>query len=282
MKPSPFDYLRVSDLGHALEALADPDCKILAGGQSLVAMLRLRLAAPTLLVDISRLPELRTVSADGLTIGACVTHRELESGKLGAPARAALPVLAQTAPLIGHAPIRTRGTFGGSIAHADPSAEWCLLARLLDARITARSRVGERELSAGEFFEGFLTTALRSDEILTSVRFPSVPDVALVREMSRRHGDFALVTVGVAVWSRGTHIALGGVGGTVVRAQAAEQRLADGPLTEDAIAEAAELAVGACTPAADIHGPADYRRHLVQVLTRRTLTEAAHRLEERR
>lgn len=290
MKPAPFDYVRASDLDHALELLAysEGEAKLIAGGQSLNPMLRLRLAAPTLLIDISRLPELRRSedSPNGLRVGAGITHYEIERGATGAAgALARLPVLGRTAPLIGHAPIRTRGTFGGSIAHADPASEWCLLARLLDARVTARNMDGEREIPAETFFEGFLTNALHDDEILTSVLFPSLPTAAVVLELTRRHGDFAIAAVGAAVWMTGTtcdsfHLALGGVGSTVLRATAAEQLLTAGSLTEAAIAEAAELAAQDLAPSADIHGPTEYRRHLVKVLTRRALSDLVQQIED--
>lgn len=282
MRSADFDYIRVGDLEHALDILADAgaDAKVIAGGQSLVPMLTMRLARPRLLVDISRLADLRYVLVDpeALRIGATVTHAQLEYGDLGAEARRALPVLRATAGLIGHHPIRTRGTFCGSMAHADPSAEWCLLATLLDAHVVATSLRGSREIPVGTFLCGFLTTDLREDEVVTEVRLPVTPSAARVVEFTRRHGDFPIVSAGVAVTVQDglcvdARVALGGVSDVPLRLPTLEQELAGSEMGASLIAEVAAAAGDLVEPASDIHGTAAYRRQLARVLTRRALDE---------
>ncbi|MEV7011214.1 FAD binding domain-containing protein [Streptosporangium sp. NPDC051022] len=288
MRAHDFDYRRVTDLEHALDLLAEfgGDAKVLAGGQSLLPILTMRLARPAILIDIGRLKELRYVEAthDEVRLGAGVRHWDVEAGALGAPARARLPVLGEGAALIGHHPIRTRGTVGGSLAHADPAAEWCLLARLLDARITVRSRTERRVLPAADFLRGFFTTALRPDEIVTEVGFGFVPTVARIMEFNRRHGDFPIVSVAVALrrapgGDLDARVAFGAVGEVPVRVPEAEDLLREG-LSDAAIEEAAAVACERVDPPADIHASAEYRRRLVAVLTRRSLLAVRDELRE--
>jgi carbon-monoxide dehydrogenase medium subunit len=284
MRPADFDYIRAGDLGHALDLLAaaGDDAKVMAGGQSLVPMLMTRLAQPRLVIDIGRLSELRQVVVEAgiVRIGATVTHADLEYGPAGAAARRAIPALESTARLIGHHPIRTRGTFGGSIAHADPAAEWCLLAHLLDARVVVRSRGASREITAAQFFQGFFTTDLRDDEIVTEVRLPTTPHAVTVIEIARRHGDFPIVSAGAAMTVDGgvctdVRVGLGGVSDVPVRLRSVERDLVGRPPHPDLIARAAAVAGDLIHPASDTHGTADYRRRLAAVLTRRALVEVA-------
>jgi carbon-monoxide dehydrogenase medium subunit len=283
MKPAPFSYHRARSAGEAVSLLAElgDDAKLLAGGQSLVAMMNFRLARPAALVDISRLAELRYVRADGagLRIGALALHRDLE--RLTDPGLlAGFGMLPRAARYIGHYAIRAAGTFGGSIAHADPAAEWCMAALLFDAQIVALGPGGERLIPVGSFFHGFLETGLRPDEMIIEVRLPSPRPGAAICEFARRHGDFAIVAVAAAVDSDGgacrdARVVLGGVGGTVQRAAGAEATLIGSGLGADVIAAAAQEAAAGTDPPGDIHGSAEYRRHLIQVLAARAIGEAA-------
>jgi carbon-monoxide dehydrogenase medium subunit len=283
MKPAPFSYHRARSAGEAVSLLAElgDDAKLIAGGQSLVAMMNFRLARPAALVDISRLTELRYVRADngGMRIGALALHRDLE--RLADPALlAGFGMLPRAAGYIGHYAIRAAGTFGGSIAHADPAAEWCMTALLFDAEIVALGPGGERVIPVEGFFTGFLETGLRPDEMIVEVRLPAPRPGAAISEFARRHGDFAIVAVAAAVASAGgtcrdARVVLGGVAGTVQRATGAEAALIGSSLDTGAIAAAAREAAAGSDPPGDIHGSADYRRHLVEVLTARAIGEAA-------
>ena len=283
MKPAPFSYHRARSADEAVSLLAElgDDAKLLAGGQSLVAMMNFRLARPAALVDISRLAELRYVRAGGggLRIGALALHRDLE--RLADPAvLGGFGMLPRAAGYIGHYAIRAAGTFGGSIAHADPAAEWCMAALLFDAEIVARGPSGDRVIPAAGFFTGFLETGLRPDEMIVEVRLPVPRPGAAICEFARRHGDFAIVAVAAAVnvtdgVCRDARVVLGGVAGTVQRAAAAEAALIGSAVDEDAIAAAAREAAAGVDPPGDIHGSAEYRRHLVGVLSARAIGEAA-------
>jgi carbon-monoxide dehydrogenase medium subunit len=283
MKPAPFSYHRARSADEAVSLLAElgDDAKLLAGGQSLVAMMNFRLARPAALVDISRLAELRYVRAGdgGMRIGALALHRDLE--RLADPGLlAGFGMLPRAAGYIGHYAIRAAGTFGGSIAHADPAAEWCMAALLFDAEIVARGPGGDRVIPVAGFFKGFLETDLRPDEMIVEVRLPTPRPGAAMCEFARRHGDFAIVAVAAAVDSQGgacrdARVVLGGVGGTVQRATGAEATLIGSGLDVDAITQAAQAAAAGADPPGDIHGSAEYRRHLVQVLAARAIGEAA-------
>lgn len=280
MKPAPFEYYRAGSVPEAVEAIArlGEEAKFLAGGQSLVPMMNFRLARPSALIDISRLDDLSYVrpAEDGLRIGALTRHRAVEDGA-GLPP--AWQWLARAARWVGHYPIRTAGTFGGSIAHADPAAEWPLIATLLDAEMRAESTRGGRIIPAAEFFQGFLTTALAPDELLVEVAFGRPPSNVALTEFARRKGDFAIVAAAVAVdvergICRTARVALGGVDIRPLRIPAAEAVLAGSTLTAEAFREAGEAAAREIDPPGDIHGSSAYRRHLAAVMIPRALTEA--------
>ncbi|GAA1901385.1 xanthine dehydrogenase family protein subunit M [Streptomyces durmitorensis] len=282
MKPAPFAYHRARDLDGATRLLAElgDDAKVVAGGQSLVAMMNFRLARPRHLVDIGGLRELdrlRTDAAGGLRIGALTTHHTVEcdpAGRLGAD----FAVLRRAMPWIGHLPIRTRGTVGGSIAHADATAEWCLLALALDAEFVARGPRGERRIAAGDFFLGYYTTALDFDEILVEIVFPRPAPHAALTEFAERQGDFALVSAAVDLdveggAVHGGRVALGGVAAAVTRVPQAEAVLAGG----GSFAECAAAAADAVEPPADASGSTHYRKQLVRTLVLRACEEAMAR-----
>lgn len=282
MKPPPFTYHRAAGVEEAVGLLADlgEDAKVLAGGQSLVPMLNFRLARPAALIDVTRIPGLSYITDDGTTlrIGALTRHRHVEHypGDLGG-----LNVLPDAARWVGHYPIRAQGTFGGSIAHADPAAEWCVLARLLDAQIVARGPGGSRTIPAERFFSGFLTTALDPDEMVVEVRFPHRPTHAALEEFARRHGDFMVVGAAVA-WNldadgrcRDPRVALGGVASAPLRVAAAE-RVLEGETPGPRVWEAAGRAAAAgIDPPADMHASADYRRDLAAAMIERAAARAA-------
>ncbi len=280
MKPAPFRYERPHDVAEALDLLAEhgDEAKILAGGQSLVPMMNFRLARPAVIIDIGAIPALDQVAADGenITIGTRVRHIELERPAVDGPLGS---MLANTARHVGHVPIRLRGTFGGSIAHADPAAEWCLLARTLGADVAVASARGERVIAADDLFQSAFVTSIADDELLTEVRLPWLsPDWKTgFSEFSRRAGDFAVVAVASAVKLVDGRIAearigAAGVGAIPIRLTQAETALAGRPLGIDAIDAASEIAGEEVDPRGDIHGSADYRRDLVRALTRRALS----------
>jgi carbon-monoxide dehydrogenase medium subunit len=284
VKPAPFRYVRAEHLEHALSLLAEhgEEAKVIAGGQSLAAVMNLRLSRPEMLIDIDRLPGLSYILPDGhgVRIGALTRHRQIERypGLLEG-----FDLLPTAAALVGHYPIRTRGTFGGSIAHADPAAEWVLLATLLDAEIEVASADGTRTVAADGFFHGFFTTAVRPDELVTEVRLPSRVARSAVTEFARRHGDFAIVAAAVGFdldgdgRMTGPRVALGGVASTALRLPDAEAVLAGNPAGAEVFEEAARVAAAEIDdPPADAHGDAAYRRHLAATLVRRALTEASN------
>ncbi len=277
MKPASFDYHRVEEVGEALELLAElgEDAKVLAGGQSLVPMMNFRIVRPPALVDVSRIPDLAYVARDGdaLRVGALTLHRDLEFADDAL--LEGFGVLKRTAPLVGHLPIRARGTFGGSIAHGDPASEWCLLAVALGAQIVARGPAGERTIPADEFFLGFFTTALEPGELLCEVRLPDPRPRAALEEFSRRHGDYAIVAAAVCLdGEAGTRVVVGGVDEVPLRVEAAERVLRESDLTPDALEEAAQTAAREVDPSGDVHGGKEYRRKLTAVMVRRALERA--------
>ena len=281
MKPGIFDYVRPRTVEEALELLADgtEDSKVISGGQSLVPMMNFRLARPARLVDIGGLRELTGIRTDGdrVHIGARVTHLQLQNNRLGGPLGR---LLTRSAALVGHLPIRTRGTFGGSLAHCDAASEWCLVARLLDADITVASVRGERVIPAADFFLSIFTTAMEPDELLTSVALPVLDGDhrAGITEFSRRAGDFAIVAVlGDVAVREGTvasaRIAIGGVSDRPFRSAAAEEVLLGGAWSADLLAEAAAAAAAEVDPPSDAHGEAQYRRDLVRALLPRAFED---------
>ncbi len=290
MKPAQFDYADPRSVEDAVALLQQhgADAKILAGGQSLVPLLNMRLARPAVIIDVGKLRDLDYIRDDGdaLVIGALTTQRSVERSELVAREH---PLLAATTRYIAHPQIRNRGTFGGSIAHADPAAECPALAVALDMQITVVGPGGARVIAAADFFVTYLTTSLEQDEILTDVRVPKLtPGTGWsIQEVARRHGDFAMAgAICTLTLERGrcaaARIALFGVGAVPVRAPEAEQTIIgqepNAALFEEAGARAsAEIS----EPLADIHGSSEFRRHLAGVMTQRALTEAFSRAEAR-
>ena len=266
MKCAPFEYVRPASVADAMAALAeaDGDGKVLAGGQSLVPLLALRLARPAVLVDVNRVPGLDAVARDGdaVQVGALVRHAALAGQTLH-------PLIAEAARWIGHAAIRTRGTAGGSLAHADPAAELPAVAVATGATVTVAGPDGERTVAAEDLFVGALVTSLGDAELITGVRFP-LPDRWGFVEFARRHGDFALVTAVVAEVGGEVRIAVGGVGSVPARAVAGERTLAEGGTAADAAAAAGD----ALEPTGDLHGSPRYRRALAVEMVRRALVRA--------
>ncbi len=284
MKPAPFDYLAPASLDEAVSAMAagGGDAKVLAGGQSLVPMLALRLARPTVLVDINRLPGLDGIrEASGmLEIGALVRQRALERW-----AATRSPLFAEVLRHVAHPPIRNRGTVVGNVVHADPASELPALLLCLEGVVVARGPRGERMIPADRFYRAPLTTALAADELATAVRFtlPAAGAGWGFAEVSRRHGDFALVGA-VAVLTRaadGTvaraRLAFFGAGGTPVRGLPVEQTLPGQAPTPARLAEAARAAAATLAPDGDIHATAAYRGQVAATLAERTLTAALAR-----
>jgi len=282
MKAAAFDYHAPETLEAALALLAQhgEEARVLAGGQSLVPTMAFRMARPSVLVDINRIAGLDALeSADGrLRIGALVRHARFEKPVVPGPLGT---LLARVAHHIAHVPIRQRGTFCGSLAHADPASEWCATALALDAALTLRGAGGERVVAARDWFRGIMTTALQPGEILVSASLPLLsPDWRCgFSEFARRAGDFALAMAIVALRLDGgrvaaARIALGGIGGTPVLAEDAAGLLL-GQAPDAALTEAAAHAAAAsCKPQDDIHADAAYRRDLVRAMVRRALAEA--------
>jgi aerobic carbon-monoxide dehydrogenase medium subunit len=265
MIPAAFDYIAADSAGHAIDLLAShgDDAKLLAGGHSLLPMMKLRLAAPTVLIDIGRARDLAGISIDGdeLVIGATTRHADLASSEL---VRTDAPLLAHAASLVGDPQIRHRGTIGGSLAHADPAADLPMALVALGGSVELTSQDGSRRVPADDFFTGFFETALGAGEMLTAVRVPRRPDAAWgYQKFVRRANDWAIVGA-AAIDGR---IALANMASTPVRARAAEQALAGGASS----AEAAALAAEGTSPGEDIHADREFRKHLARVLTRRAL-----------
>jgi carbon-monoxide dehydrogenase medium subunit len=282
MKPAPFDYHRPASLEATFDLLAHygDDGRILAGGQSLVPALNMRLATPRALIDINRLPGLDAIrpGPGGLVIGALARHQAVERSPLVA---AHAPLVAAAMPHVGHEAIRTRGTFGGSLALADPAAELPACAVALDAIIHTARRQGRRAIAAADFFRGVYTTALEPGELVAEVLIPSRPAgwrSAFV-ELARRQGDFALAGLAACAQLAGRTIreirlVYFGVGLTPVRARRAEAAVLDGRPTDAATLTAAEAALdGDLDPPGDLHGSSALRRHLARVLLRRAITQ---------
>jgi carbon-monoxide dehydrogenase medium subunit len=280
----PFEYHAPATLEDAIALLRKygDGAKPLAGGQSLVPMLTLRLARPEVLVDLNNLEELRAVRRDGdsLMIGALVRHRALERGE---GALRACPLLQEAAALIGNVRVRTLGTIGGSLAHADPAAELPAVVLALDGTLVLRGPQGERHVPARDFFVGALTTALGPAEVIVGVRLPVLgPNVGYaIEEFSRRAGDFAVVAAIAVVELRPSgevaraRVALAGVGGTPRRLPGVEAALAGRRPDAETLRRAAGGAAGEIDPDGDAHASASYRRHLARVLTARALERAA-------
>jgi carbon-monoxide dehydrogenase medium subunit len=284
---SSFDYHRPDTVDGAVALLATygEDGKVLAGGQSLLPLLALRMTHFGHLIDIGRVRALQAIEVDedgSVSVGATVTHARVERSDVMA---VAAPVVAGAMPHIGHRAIRSRGTVCGSLAHADPAAELPAVALAVGAEMIVHGPAGPRTMAAGDFFEGYLSSALAEDELLVGVRFPPWAPRAgwSVLEVSRRHGDFALVglvttlEIDEAGLLRRPALSFFGAASTPVRVAEAEQLL-DGNAPDPALfAEAATVVSGSLEPAADDHASSEYRAHVAGVLTRRGLAEATER-----
>jgi aerobic carbon-monoxide dehydrogenase medium subunit len=281
MKPAPFEYARPGTLGEALSLLAEDGVRLIAGGQSLVPLLALRMTAPRLLVDISRLSELKgiDIGPQGIRLGALtrwcdvLKHPQLATHH---------PLLVEAIGHVAHYQIRNRGTVGGSCSHADPSAEMPAIAVTCDAQFEIASLRGTRTLPAEEFFQGILTTALEPDELLIAIRLPrwTAGRRYAFQEFARRTGDFAIA--GCALfWDEdggrciNPHVGVFGVADTALRLPAVEAALAGQPVTPGLIVKAADLAQQAVVPREDLHAPAAYRSDLMRVMVERALSSAA-------
>ncbi|AXB44397.1 FAD binding domain-containing protein [Amycolatopsis albispora] len=281
MIPAAFDYVAPSTVDDAVRALADAgeDAKVLGGGQSLLPVLRMRLATPTKLIDLGRIPELRGVREDGdaLVIGSMTTHYELQRDPL-IDAHAAL--LARATDTVADPQVRHRGTFGGSLAHADPAGDLLAPVLAMDAELVVSGMDGKRTVPAAEFFVDLFTTALRPGEILVEVRVPKHTGwQAHYEKFNRVAQAWSMVAVAAAVRTDGGTIAearvgLTNMGSVPIRARAVESALVGQPATADAVRAAAEHAADGTSPAADGNADVEYRQHLAKVLTGRALTAA--------
>ena len=284
MKPAPFIRHLPKTVAEAVKILSEvtpKDGRVLAGGQSLVPIMAFRMARPAHLVDINEVEGLDRIAVEGgeLVIGARVRHaafhKPVEPGPLG-------QLLVRVARHIAHYPIRMRGTFCGSLAHADPSAEWCLAAATLDAKLIAKSTRGERAIAAADFFAGIMSTALEEDELLTEARIPLLPNDTKFgfNEFSRRAGDFAMAaSLAVYRLDKGKiaepRVGVGGAEDRPRRIAEAEKALAGKTPSDKIFREAADAAAAAIDPLEDIQTSGDYRRDLVRAVVRRALEQAA-------
>jgi CO/xanthine dehydrogenase FAD-binding subunit len=288
MKPAPFKYVAPTTRPQALAALAryGDDGKALAGGQSLVPLLAMRLARPSVIIDLNRVKDFAYLKwgRTGLAIGAMTRQHAVETDKTIATK---MPLLTAATRWIGHPQIRTRGTVGGSLAHADPAAELPAVASVLDGSFVLANAKRERVVGARDFYVGYLTTALQPDELLTEVRLAAQPPGAgwAFTEVARRHGDFALCGVAVLLQCDArrrcsdARLAFFGVSHGPVRIADVEKSLLGKPITQSAADEAGRLASAALDPEGDIHASASYRKHVAGVLASRGIMEAATRIQ---
>ena len=283
MIPAPFEYARPSSVSEAVSALgaAGEDAKVLAGGQSLIPVLRLRLAYPSTIVDVGRIGELRGVRDDGdaIVIGAMTTHDAVMHDAL---VQQHAPIIAQATATVADPQVRHRGTFGGALAHADPAGDLGAVALALDCEFVASGPSGERRIAAADFFQDYLTTALGPDEILTSIRVPKLGDgwTSHYEKFNRVAQAWSIVAVAAVVKrSNGSieqaRIGLTNMGSTPLRATAVEAALAGADASADAIGAAAEHAAEGTSAPSDLSGKADYREHLARVLTKRAVMTAS-------
>jgi carbon-monoxide dehydrogenase medium subunit len=278
MIPAEFEYIAPDSLEGALAALRQggEDAKLLAGGHSLLPLMKLRLAAPSLLVDLRRIEGLRGISRENgvARIGAMTTHHEVATGDLGLASTAASTIADQQ--------VRNRGTLGGTLAHGDPASDMPAILLVAEGAVTVQAEGGTREIAAANLFEDYLTTAVGEGEIITEVRLPVLAGYGFAyQKFNRRQEDWAMVAVSAAVkkGSDGScedvRIGLTHMGSVPLRATAAEQALRGQPLDAQSIARAADQAAEGTNPPADLNASADYKRHLARVLCRRALEEAA-------
>ena len=282
MKPAKFEYHAPATLDAAIALLAQyqGEARLLAGGQSLLPMMNFRLVTPAAIIDLNRIGDLGYIRAQAgiVRIGTMTRHRAVEFSPVVAEH---LPLLAEAIRLVAHLPIRTRGTIGGSIAHADPAAELPMVLQALEGEVVARGPDGERVIKASDFFQGLMTTSLRSDEMIVELRFPAMPKQAgwAVEEFARRRGDFAIAAIAAVVERAGercskARLATAGIGEVSLRLRAAEEVLERDGLTDAAIAAAAAKASSLVSPLSDQQASAEYRRHLTGLLTERALRRA--------
>ena len=271
MIPVAFDYVRAGSTEEAVSLLTEhgDEAKLLAGGHSLLPLMKLRLATPGVLVDVGRLRDLSYIrdGGDHVAVGALTRHRDVEVSDVLA---AEVPILSHVASLVGDPQVRHRGTIGGSVAHGDPASDLPAVVLACGATLVARGPGGEREIPASDFFLGFLETALAPDELLTEIRFPKLAGAGWsYQKFNRRAQDWAIVGV-AAVRNGSTGVALVNMSSTLVRATAVEEALRGGASAE----EAAQLADAGLEPPSDLNASTEYRRHLAKVLVRRALEEA--------
>jgi carbon-monoxide dehydrogenase medium subunit len=286
MIPAQFDYLAPATLDEAVQLLAQrgDEAKVLAGGHSLIPAMKLRLLVPQVLIDLGRIPGLSYIREEGdqIRIGAMTTHYEIESS---ARLREICPLLPETASQIGDVQVRNKGTIGGSLAHADPAADWPAAILALDAELVAVSASGERAIKASDFFVDMLTTALRSGEILREIRInkPQGRFGQAYLKQPQPASGFAVVGVAVSLAldqdgkCQSAGIGITGIASKAYRASAVENALAGNPLDEQTIAAAAASAADGVEANSDLYASADYRRHLARVYTRRAIQAAASR-----
>lgn len=281
MKPARFDYVKPATLAEAVEALAatDGEGKVLAGGQSLLPLLNFRMVRPTILVDINGLEKLSFIEprGDSVVIGALTRHREIEQSPLIA---SKLPVMSAAMRHVAHLAIRNRGTIGGSLSHADPSAELPMLALFYGATIVAEGPSGRRRIPADEFFLDALTNCLEPDEIVVEIEFPVLAhDGWAFEEVARRFGDFALASIAVAIRRDQTGIAdirvsVMGVADTPLRLISVERELRGAKLDGSTPDRFSSLVTAATSPNSDLHASAEYRKHLLGALAKRAIATA--------
>ena len=272
MIPAAFDYVRAGSADEAITLLGEhgDEAKLLAGGHSLLPMMKLRLAVPSVLIDIGRVTDLSYVNdgGDHIAIGALTRHRALETSELLA---AECPILAHVAGEVGDPQVRHRGTLGGSLAHSDPASDLPAAVLALGGTLVAQGPNGSREIAAGDFFTGYFESALADDEMLTEVRVPKAPSAGWnYQKFNRRAQDWAIVGAAAVTVNGGTNVALVNMGSTPIRATAVEAALTGGASAADAAEQAAE---GTDAPT-DLNATPDYRNHLARVLTRRALEAA--------
>lgn len=272
MIPAAFDYVRAGSADEAVSLLAQhgDDAKLIAGGHSLLPLMKLRLAAPSVLVDVGRLSDLSYIrdAGDHIAIGALTRHRMLETSDL---LKAQLPLVAHAASQVGDPQVRHRGTLGGSLAHGDPASDLPAVALALGATLVVRGPKGERSVAATDFFKGFLETALKPDEMLTEVRLPKHAGAGWsFQKFNRRAQDWAIVGVACQRVNGSAQVALVNMGSVPVRASGVEQALAGGASAADAAARAAD----GTEPSSDLNASVEYRQHLARVLVRRALQES--------
>lgn len=273
MIPAAFDYVRVDSADAAVAQLVThgEDAKLLAGGHSLLPLLKLRLASPSVLIDIGRVKDLSYIrdAGDHIAVGALTRHRDVEISEM---LKQHVALLALAAGEVGDNQVRHRGTIGGSIAHGDPASDLPATVLALGGSFVVKGPKGERTIAASDFFQGFLTTALAADELLTEIRVPKITGAKVsFQKFNRRAQDWAIV--GVAAWKLGAKSGVGlvNMGSTPIRASTVESAVASGASAADAAAHAAD----GCEPPADLNASVEYRQHLARVLVRRALEECA-------